>query len=275
MSPAPDASSRALARLLEVMRRLRDPVDGCPWDLLQTHATIAPYTIEEAYEAADAIEREDPSDLQDELGDVLLQVVFQTQIAHEAGDFDFATVADAIADKMIRRHPHIFASIAPDASGPAAWEKIKADERRAKAERSGDTAPESALDGVAATLPALLLAYKLQKRAARIGFDFPNWRGALAKTHEELLEVIKAQSESAQATEEEIGDLLFAAVNLARTLDIDPDQALKRANAKFRNRFTAMEQRLRANGVAPADADIDTQEAAWIAAKRAERRPIS
>ena len=266
-----DRADQALARLREVMRRLRDPVDGCPWDLVQTHATIAPYTIEEAYEAEDAIQRGDTDDLCDELGDILLQVVFQAQISHEAGAFDFAGVADGIADKMIRRHPHIFENAA---GGPESWEAIKAEERRAKAadqpQDAGDSEP-SALDGVATTLPALLLALKLQKRAARIGFDFPDWRDALAKTHEELLEVIKAEARSVDETEDEVGDLLFAAINLARLLEVDPDRALKRANAKFDQRFRAMEARLRAEGVDPAAADLDTQEAAWLAAKAAER----
>ncbi len=265
-----DASAEALNRLIEVMRRLRDPVDGCPWDLVQTHATIAPYTIEEAYEAEDAIERGDLADLRDELGDLLLQVVFQAQIAHEAGDFAFPDVANAIADKMIRRHPHIFAAGGDPAEGPARWEDIKAAERRAK---PGAAAAEpSALDGVANSLPPLARAAKLQKRAARIGFDFPDWRDALAKTHEEMLEVVKAVPQGDVATADEVGDLLFAAVNLARKLDVDPDAALKAANGKFERRFRAMETRLRRQGVDPAKAELSAQDAAWDAAKLEARR---
>jgi len=262
----------ALARLLEVMRRLRDPVDGCPWDLAQNHATIAPYTIEEAYEAADAIERGDAEDLKDELGDILLQVIFQSQIAQEDDVFDFADVADAISEKMIRRHPHIFGDATEDKSGPIAWEAIKAAERKRKAGANTSTAPESALDGVASTLPGLVRALKLQKRAARIGFDFPVWRDALEKTEEELAEVVDAQAKDQAATEEEVGDLMFAAVNLARKLDVDPDLALKRANAKFERRFRLMEQSLRAAGNDPATAGLETQEAAWVAAKLHERK---
>ncbi|MEQ9125227.1 MAG: nucleoside triphosphate pyrophosphohydrolase, partial [Alphaproteobacteria bacterium] len=252
MSEAVSEAEAALARLLEVMRRLRDPIDGCPWDLVQTHATIAPYTIEEAYEAEDAILRGDSADLRDELGDVLLQVVFQAQIAHEDRRFDFAGVADAIAAKMIRRHPHIFAESPEVGAGPESWEAIKARERAAKSD--AEAAPSCALDGVARTLPTLVHAYKLQRRAARIGFDFPDWHEALAKTHEELLEVVKAESKGADATEDEIGDLLFAAINLARKLDVDPDAALKRTNAKFERRFKAMEAMLRAAGADPAAA---------------------
>lgn len=270
MDRMPNGAAPALARLMEVMRRLRDPVNGCPWDLVQTHATIAPYTIEEAYEAEDAIQRGDMTDLRDELGDILLQVVFQAQIAHEAGDFAFADVADSIAEKMIRRHPHIFLEgpIA-DRSGPESWETIKAEERRAKQSDGGDAGPESALDGVAATLPPMTHAYKLQRRAARIGFDFPNWNEALEKTHEEMLEVVKSQGQGAEATEEEVGDLLFAAINLARKLDVDPDAALKQANAKFDRRFRAMEAALRESGQDPATAGLAAQDAAWNAAKRA------
>ncbi|MGZ0187312.1 MAG: nucleoside triphosphate pyrophosphohydrolase [Alphaproteobacteria bacterium] len=265
-----DASeaTAALSRLMEVMRRLRDPLDGCPWDLMQTHATIAPYTIEEAYETEDAIARGDITDLRDELGDLLLQVIFQAQIGHEAGDFDFADIANAIATKMIRRHPHIFGDDPnrDPASGPVLWEEIKAAERR---EKAGD-APESALDGVAATLPPVARAEKLQRRAARIGFDFPDWRSALAKTHEELLEVIKSEPEGGQATKEEIGDLLFSTINLARKLEVDADAALKAANTKFERRFQSMERALAAAGVDPKSASLPQQDAAWDAAKDAE-----
>lgn len=263
---APDAAA-ALARLMEVMRRLRDPIDGCPWDLTQDHGTIAPYTIEEAYEVADAIDRDDADDLCDELGDLLLQVIFQAQIADEAGSFRFSDIADAITDKMLRRHPHIFGDPASDAAkaGPAGWEAIKAAERAAKS--SDDTAHASALDGVATTLPAIARAHKLQRRAGRIGFDFPDWRDALAKTHEELVEVVKAQDDQA-AIEEEVGDLLFAAVNLARKLEIDAEQALKSANAKFEARFRAMESAIAQNGDDPSALSLVEQEAEWIKAKK-------
>lgn len=272
MSAPRNDPSAALGRLLEVMRRLRDPVDGCPWDLVQDHESIAPYTIEEAYEAADAIERDDMDDLRDELGDILLQVVFQAQIAHETQTFDFADISNAIADKMIRRHPHIFAG--DEAAGPASWEDIKARERQAKAgasERSAEAERPSALDGVANTLPSIARAAKLQRRAARIGFDFPNWNGALAKTHEELLEVVRSADETHSAREDEIGDLMFAAINLGRKLDIDPDAALKRANKKFENRFKMMEQALLLKGKNPDEFSLEEQEDAWVAAKHAER----
>jgi ATP diphosphatase len=264
---APDAAA-ALARLMEVMRRLRDPVDGCPWDLVQDHSTIAPYTIEEAYEVADAIERNNPADLCDELGDLLLQVIFQAQIADEAGDFQFSDIADAITEKMLRRHPHIFGDPNSDAAhaGPAGWEAIKAAERAARP--TGAKGPDSALDGVATTLPAIARAFKLQRRAGRIGFDFPDWRDALAKTHEEMLEVVKAQGDKA-AMEEEVGDLLFAAVNLARKLDVEPEQALKSANAKFETRFRRMETAIIADGADPSALSLQDQEAEWIKAKRA------
>ncbi len=270
--PAAQESALALGRLLEVMRRLRDPVDGCPWDLVQTPATIAPYTIEEAYEAEDAIARGDQADLCDELGDLLLQVVFQAQIAHEADAFDFAAVADAISAKMIRRHPHIFTPGGDPNDGPKAWEAIKAAERRAKSSNgAGGGAPESALDGVARTLPPMTRALKLQKRAARIGFDFPDWQGALAKTQEELDETAEAAPDGDARRKEEVGDLLFAVVNLARKLEVDPDEALKAANAKFTNRFGRMEALLRAANVDPATATLDRQDAAWDAAKLEER----
>jgi nucleoside triphosphate diphosphatase len=267
---APEAAA-ALGRLMEVMRRLRDPVDGCPWDLVQKHGTIAPYTIEEAYEVADAIDREDDAELCDELGDLLFQVIFQAQISDEAGIFKFSDIANTITEKMLRRHPHIFGDPSSDAAkaGPAGWEAIKAAERAAKT--GTDDTPSSALDGVATTLPAIARAYKLQRRAGRIGFDFPDWRDALAKTHEELVEVVKAQGDQT-AIEEEIGDLLFAAVNLSRKLDIDPDQALKSANAKFETRFRTMETAIRSAGDDPAALSLEAQEAEWIKAKLALKR---
>jgi len=267
---APQADA-ALGGLMEVMRRLRDPIDGCPWDLGQSHETIAPYTIEEAYEVADAIDREDDTDLCDELGDLLLQVIFQAQIADEAGKFKFSDIANTITKKMLRRHPQIFGDplLEGAQAGPAGWEAIKAAERAAKTDR--DDGPASALDGVAATLPAIARAYKLQRRAGRIGFDFPDWRDALAKTHEELTEVVKAQGDQV-AMKEEVGDLLFAAINLARKLDIDPDQALKSANAKFETRFRTLETAILSAGNDPTDLSLEAQEAEWIKAKLALKR---
>ena len=264
MSP----SEAALGRLLEVMRRLRDPVSGCPWDLAQSHETIAPYTIEEAYETQDAILREDVEDTRDELGDLLFQVVFQSQIAHERGAFDFADVADAIADKMVRRHPHIFERPG-ESRDDLAWEDVKA------AERAEKNDAVSALDGVAATLPATTRAYKLQRRAARVGFDFPNWRDALEKTKEELQEVIEAAPDGGGALHEEVGDLLFAAINLARLLNIDPDIALRDANAKFDRRFREMEALLEQVGSTAEAASLEEQESAWIKAKASEKATSS
>ena len=267
---APEADA-ALGRLMEVMRRLRDPIDGCPWDLVQNHATIAPYTIEEAYEVADAIDRGDDADLCDELGDLLLQVVFQAQIADEEGTFKFSDIADTITEKMLRRHPHVFRAPSTDTAnaGLAGWEAIKAVERAAKT--GADNAPSSALDGIAVTLPAIARAYKLQRRAGRIGFDFPTWRDALAKTHEELVELVKAQDDQS-AMEEEVGDLLFATVNLARKMNIDPNQALKSANAKFETRFRTMETAIRNAGEDPGALSLEAQETEWIKAKLALKR---
>ena len=223
-------SDTDIDRLVSIMARLRDPVDGCEWDTVQTFATIAPYTIEEAYEVADAIERADMADLKDELGDLLLQVVFHARMAEEAGHFALNDVIAAICDKMERRHPHIFGDAVE--GGHYLWEQIKAAERGAKG-------AESALDGVAIGLPALLRAEKLQKRAARTGFDWPDASGPRAKIDEELAEVDTAASDAER--EEEVGDLLFAVVNWARKLGVDPEAALRSANAKFERRFKAME----------------------------------
>lgn len=214
--------------LLEIMRRLRDPDDGCDWDKVQTFRTIAPYTIEEAYEVADAINRDDMLALKDELGDLLLQVVFHSQIAADAGAFDFADVVTSICDKMTRRHPHIFG----EAQKSPGWEQIKADER-------AETGQSSALDGVALALPALLRAQKIQKRAARVGFDWPDKAPVKDKLLEELDEVAAATSEA--EVHEEIGDLLFSAVNLARHYKVDAERALADATEKFRNRFNQIE----------------------------------
>lgn len=242
----------AVERLLAIMARLRDPQRGCEWDVAQTWATIAPYTIEEAYEVADAIARNDAEDLKDELGDLLLQVVFHARIAEEAGAFAFTDVVAAISDKMERRHPHIFG----DASHSPGWEELKAAERR------DTTQDDSALAGVAAGLPALMRAVKLQKRAARTGFDWPDQTGAIAKIVEEIEEV-KTASEDQR--EDEIGDLLFAVVNWARHLGVDPEAALRSGNAKFERRFRAMEA---LGGEAFAALSLADKEALWQQVKR-------
>ncbi len=248
--PAP-----AIDRLVAIMARLRDPETGCEWDTVQTFATIAPYTIEEAYEVADAIERGDMAELKDELGDLLLQVVFHSRMAEEAGDFALADVANAISDKMERRHPHIF--LGATEGGHHLWEQIKAAER-------GEKGHESALDGVAISLPALLRAEKLQKRAARTGFDWPDPSGARAKVDEEIAEIEAAATPA--EVEEEVGDLLFAMVNWARKLGVDPEAALRGANAKFEKRFKAMEGEA---GDAFEGMDLDSKEALWAKVKRA------
>ena len=242
----------AVERLLAIMARLRDPQRGCEWDMAQTWATIAPYTIEEAYEVADAVARNDADDLKDELGDLLLQVVFHARIAEEAGAFAFADVVAAISDKMERRHPHIFG----DASHSPGWEELKAAERR------DTTQDDSALAGVAAGLPALMRAVKLQKRAARTGFDWPDQTGAIAKIMEEIEEVKTASDDQ---REDEIGDLLFAVVNWARHLGVDPEAALRSGNAKFERRFRAMEA---LSGEAFAALSLDDKEALWQQVKR-------
>jgi ATP diphosphatase len=259
----------AMQRLLAVMRQLRNPDGGCPWDLEQNFATIAPYTIEEAYEVADAIERQDMAALKDELGDLLLQVVFHAQMAREAGSFDFEAVAAAIAEKMIRRHPHVFGdvSIKTADAQTAAWEDHKESERRAKASAEGRAA--SVLDGVAAGLPALMRALKLQRRAARVGFDWPTAADVFLKIDEEIAE-IKAEL-SGPSSEgrllDEVGDLLFAVVNLARHLEVDPEAALRHANGKFERRFRQVEDQLAAASRKPADASLDELEALWQRAK--------
>jgi nucleoside triphosphate diphosphatase len=242
-------------RLLSIMARLRDPKTGCEWDTVQTFETIAPYTIEEAYEVADAIERKDMADLKDELGDLLLQVVFHARMAEEAGLFGFDDVVNAISDKMERRHPHIF--LGADEGGHHLWEVIKAEERAAKPDKS-------ALAGVAVGLPALLRAEKLQKRAARTGFDWPDTAGPRAKIDEEIAEV---EAASDAEREEEIGDLLFAVVNWARKYGIDPEAALRAANTKFERRFRGME----AADAEFAALDLDGQEALWRQVKAAEQ----
>ena len=247
-----------LDRLLAIMRTLRDPNGGCEWDRAQTFATIVPHTIEEAYEVADAVARGDTGDVRDELGDLLFQVVFQARIAEESGLFDFDAVAGSIADKLERRHPHIFGGAAmPGGMREERWEAIKAAERGAK----GAT---SALDGVAAALPALMRAEKLQKRAARVGFDWPDPRGPAAKVAEEMDELAQAPPD---ARVEEAGDLLFAAVNLVRAYGIAAGDALRAANAKFERRFRAMEMLA---GGSFASLSLEQQEQLWQAVKAAE-----
>jgi ATP diphosphatase len=242
----------SLDRLVAITRRLRDPVSGCEWDREQTFATIAPYTIEEAYEVADAIARNDMDSLADELGDLQLQVVFHSQMAEEADAFTLDDVIERICDKLERRHPHIFG----DASHSPGWEELKAAERK----KSPD---DSALAGVALALPALERAAKLQRRAARIGFDWPDASGPRAKIDEELAE-LDAESEHGRMLEE-LGDLLFAVVNLARHLNIEPEAALREANRKFEQRFRAIE---RTPGFA--DMSLDQKEALWLAEKKAQ-----
>jgi MazG family protein len=262
-----------IERLLWVMARLRDPERGCPWDLEQDFATIAPFTIEEAYEVADAIGRGDLAQLQDELGDLLLQVVYHAQMAKEAGLFDFEAVAATIADKMIRRHPHVFGSAAvEDARAQShAWEATKAQEREAKAGRRGEA--HRLLDDLPLGLPALSRAAKLQKRAARVGFDWPQAAQVLDKIEEEIAELRAelARSATADRLSDEIGDLLFAPVNLARHLGIDSEAALRQSNAKFERRFGQVEDALRASGRRLEDVTLDEMEALWRRAKAAER----
>ena len=266
----------ALDRLLAIMARLRDPERGCPWDREQNFATIAPYTIEEAYEVADAIARGDMTALKDELGDLLFQVVFHARMAEEAGLFDFTDVAAAIADKMVRRHPHVFgnAEVRSAAAQTAAWEEHKAKERAAKAAAAGAAA--SVLDGVALALPALLRAIKIQQRAARIGFDWPNARPVIDKFAEEISELEAELAHDGAADhariEDEMGDILFAAANLARKLDIDPEAALRRATNKFEQRFRQVEAMAAERGISH---DLDALEALWQQVKRDEKPPAA
>jgi nucleoside triphosphate diphosphatase len=274
-APKAGVAPSPIERLLAVMARLRDPEGGCPWDLEQSFATIAPHTIEEAYEVAEAIERGDMTALKGELGDLLFQVVFYAQMARERGDFDFDAVAAGIAEKMIKRHPHVFgdATVETAAAQTQAWEAQKAAERKAEAVARGE-AP-SALDGVTRTLPALTRAVKLQGRAARVGFDWPEAAPILDKIAEET-EELRAELEQGAAPErltDELGDLLFAVVNLARRLSIDPETALRHANAKFDRRFRRVEALLAAQGKEPAKSTLDEMEAAWEQAKAEERAP--
>ncbi len=262
----PDAG---IERLLEIMRRLRDPETGCPWDIEQDFASIAPYTIEEAYEVADAIERRDWAELEGELGDLLLQTVYHTAMGEEAGHFTFHSVVKAISDKMVARHPHVFGAESRDKSAAqqtADWEKIKAAEREGKAQ-------QGTLDGVAIGLPALLRALKLQKRAARVGFDWPSTDEVIDKIVEESRELVEARDRLTQAeVEEEFGDLLFVMANLGRHLGLDPEAALRKANAKFTRRFEAVEARLAEMGKTPRESDLAEMDALWDAVKAEARR---
>lgn len=257
-----------LPRLVEVMARLRDPETGCPWDIEQDFASIAPYTIEEAYEVADAIERGAWGELEGELGDLLLQVVYHARMGEEAGLFTFASVSKAIADKMVARHPHVFGEESRDKTAEDQtrdWERMKAAERESRAEAG-------VLDGVAAGLPALTRAVKLQKRAARVGFDWPSTHEVIEKIAEEAQELDAARATLTEAEVfEEFGDLLFVVANLARHLKIDPEAALRAANTKFTRRFRAIEAALAERGKRPEDSDLAEMDALWDAAKMKEK----
>ncbi|RXV66575.1 nucleoside triphosphate pyrophosphohydrolase [Roseovarius sp. A46] len=257
-----------MPRLIEIMARLRDPETGCPWDIEQDFASIAPYTIEEAYEVADAIERGDWGDLRAELGDLLLQAVFHAQIARDKGLFDIEDVANAISDKMIARHPHVFREENRDKSAEQQtrdWEAVKAAERAASGENG-------TLDGVALGLPALLRAVKLQKRAARVGFDWPETSHVLRKIEEEVQELHEAsEGGNPDEIEEEFGDLLFVMANLARHMKLCPETALRRANAKFTRRFARIEALLAEDGRRPEESDLAEMDALWNAAKAEEK----
>ena len=251
-------------KLLEVMKQLRDPDSGCPWDIRQNFSSIAPYTVEEAYEVADAIQREDMNGLRDELGDLLFQVVFHAEMAAEDGTFDFSDVVTAITEKMERRHPHVFGTAAQRNAGMAdgSWEAIKASERKSDKD-------ESAMAGVAKTLPALKRAQKLGNRARRVGFDWPDREGVREKIHEELDELEEAVgTRSVDDMEEEFGDVLFAVVNMARHLDIDPEKALTSANYKFERRFREMERQIEGSGRRFKDFKLEALDKYWRAAKR-------
>jgi ATP diphosphatase len=270
------ADKKTLADLLAVMAALRTPVTGCPWDLQQTFATIAPYTIEEAYEVADAIARGDLTDLEEELGDLLLQVVYHAQLAGEQGAFDFGDVAHGITTKMIRRHPHVFGDAATRAAGAAKgfWDRIKAEEKAAKAAKRGtaDVQPGSLLDDVPLGMAALTRAVKLQTKAAKVGFDWPSLAPVLAKMKEELAELDQALASGRRdEVADEFGDLLFVMANVARHLDVDPEAALRGANDKFTRRFRHIEARLAEQGRAPAGSTLDEMDALWNEAKARER----
>jgi nucleoside triphosphate diphosphatase len=272
--------SRDIGRLIEIMAALRTPNTGCPWDLEQNFATIAPYTLEEAYEVADAIARDDLADLKDELGDLLLQVVFHARMAEEQGAFAFGDVVEAITTKLIRRHPHVFGD--ERARDPNAvkglWERIKAQEKAEKADKAATSRPppQGALAGVPVALPALSRALKLQAKASRVGFDWNDPRAVLRKIREEADEIEQAldglekNTPAAHDAAAEVGDLLFAAVNLARHLHADPEALLRRSNQKFERRFAAIEQALAARGKVPQDVTLAEMDALWDEAKARE-----
>ena len=259
----PTEAQQQIARLLDLMVALRDPATGCPWDKVQTFATIAPYTIDEAYEVADAIARHDIASLPDELGDLLFQVVYHARLAEEAGAFTFADVTRAIADKMVRRHPAIFPP-APGTEAPDGWEEHKAAERRSRAENG-------LLAGIPAGLPALSRAVKLTQRAGRVGFDWPDAAAVIVKLREEIAE-LEAELPGADPMRlaDELGDILFVVANLARKLGLDPETSLHRANRKFHRRFNGVEQRLATAGFSPVDSTLDDMEGHWAAIKQEE-----
>lgn len=263
------SETAGIERLIEIMRALRDPNHGCPWDLEQDFASVAPYTIEEAYEVADAIEREAWDELKGELGDLLFQSVFHAQMATEAGHFTFQDVVTTMSNKMVSRHPHVFGDETRDKSADqqtADWEAIKAVERAGKQETG-------TLDGVAVGLPALLRAYKLQKRAARVGFDWPQVDQVIAKIAEESAELAEARAQLSEAeVEEEFGDLMFVMANLGRHLGVEPEAALRKANAKFIRRFEGVEAKLAQRGKRPEDSDLTEMDALWDAVKADERK---
>jgi nucleoside triphosphate diphosphatase len=267
-------ASRDIGALIDIMAALRTPGTGCPWDLEQTFATIAPYTIEEAYEVADAIARDDLSDLRDELGDLLLQVVFHARMAQEQGAFDFGDVVQAITEKLLRRHPHVFG----DARGLKVeavnelWERIKAQEKAAQAVGAKPSAETGALAGVPVALPALTRALKLQEKAGKVGFDWNDPRAVLSKIREEADEIEAAlDADDRAALGHEVGDLLFAVVNLARHVKADPEAVLRATNQKFERRFASIERALAAHGRAPRESTLAEMDALWDAAKAAER----
>lgn len=270
--------SGKIARLIEIMAALRTPGSGCPWDLEQDFRSIAPYTIEEAYEVADAIERDDFGELKDELGDLLLQVVFHARMAQEIDAFAFDDVVEAICDKLVRRHPHVFAAAETlTAEGVTAqWSEIKAREKAERRALAGEAELESLLDGAPVALPALTRAVKLQEKAGKVGFDWSDARLVLEKIREETEEVAAELAapgaKASPALTEEIGDLLFVVANLARHAKVDPEQALRGANAKFERRFHHIERRLAERGVSPAQSTLDEMEALWVEAKGLERK---
>jgi MazG family protein len=272
LPPAASASdTRPIDRLLEVMRRLRDPERGCPWDVEQTFATIAPYTIEEAYEVADAIERGDLDELKVELGDLLFQVVFHAEMAEEQGLFSFEDVAEAMADKLVRRHPHVFGERDGRSAGEqtVAWEAMKAAERKAKAQTG-------VLDDVPVGLPALTRAVKLTRRAARVGFDWPELSQVLAKAREEIAELeAEIAAGDLDKAREELGDFLFVVANLARKLDVEPEDALRAANAKFVRRFRYVEQRLADQGRGPEQSTLEEMDRLWDEVRAADKKVAS